>query len=277
MKSGAATPLIGIKRVAMGTVAKALELLDLFTQSRPLIGLSDLARQAELNKATCYRLVTALCDYGLVEQVGTAREYRLGPTVLRLSALRELQVPTRDAAMPIVQGLANATGETAHLSLMMGSVLRPLAHAYATTHATRVMLEDTEYFPFHATASGLATLAFLPQSFQSSVLTGPLPKLTALTETSPATIMAKLETIRAEGLAESQGAYEADVHSIAAPLFDALGHCVGALSVAAMASRMTDALRLEIRLALIRAAADIIASWGGSLPPAIATLWRNAA
>ena len=58
----------------MGTVSKALELLNLFTRQRPLIGVSDLARLAELNKATCYRLVTELCDFGLVEQVGSARE-----------------------------------------------------------------------------------------------------------------------------------------------------------------------------------------------------------
>lgn len=95
----------------MGTVTKALELLNLFTKGRPLIGLSDLARLADLNKATCYRLISELCDFGLVEQIGTAREYRLGPAVLRLSALREAQVPTREAAMPVLQALAQKTGK----------------------------------------------------------------------------------------------------------------------------------------------------------------------
>jgi DNA-binding IclR family transcriptional regulator len=260
----------------MSTVLKALELLDLFTRAQPLIGLSDLARQARLNKATCYRLVTSLCDYGLVEQVGPAREYRLGPAVLRLAALREAQVPTRDAAMPILQNLANATGETAHLSLMMGQALRPLAHAYSATHSTRVMLEDTENFPFHATSSGLATLAFLPESFQRAVLSAPLQRLTRLTETNPDTIFARLETIQTQGWAESRGGYEADVHSIAAPLFDAFGHCIGALSVAAVSTRMTDVQCSLIRPMLIRAATEITALWGGSLPPAIATIWHRA-
>ena len=261
----------------MGTVLKALELLDLFTRAQPLIGLSDLARQAGLNKATCYRLATALCDFGLVEQVGPAREYRLGPAVLRLAALREAQVPTQEAAMPILQTLANATGETAHLSLMMGQHLRPLAHAYSATHSTRVMLEDTESFPFHATSSGLATLAFQPDSVQRLVLSQPLTKLTRLTETDPLAISARLETIRNQGWAESRGGYEADVHSIAAPLFDTFGHCIGALSVAALSSRMSDSQRSVIRPVLIHAAAEITSLWGGSLPPTIAAIWQKAA
>ena len=73
----------------MGTVSKALDLLNLFNRAQPLIGLSDLSRLAGVNKATCYRLMSELQAHGLVEQVGSGREYRLGPAVLRLAALRE--------------------------------------------------------------------------------------------------------------------------------------------------------------------------------------------
>jgi DNA-binding IclR family transcriptional regulator len=73
----------------MSTVAKALDLLSLFTRTHPQAGLSDLARRSGLNKATCHRMLTDLAAAGLVEQVGPARDYRLGPAVLRLAALRE--------------------------------------------------------------------------------------------------------------------------------------------------------------------------------------------
>ena len=79
----------------MSTVAKALQLLDLFSRSRPQIGLSDLAR---LNKTTCFRLVSDLCAMGLVKHTGPGRAYRLGPALLRLAALRE-------AALPVLQAL----------------------------------------------------------------------------------------------------------------------------------------------------------------------------
>ena len=50
----------------MGTVSKALELLDLFTRGRPQIGLSELARLSQVNKATCFRLMSELQNHGLV-------------------------------------------------------------------------------------------------------------------------------------------------------------------------------------------------------------------
>lgn len=262
---------------AMGTVSKALELLDLFSRQRPLIGLSDLARLAELNKATCYRLVTELCDFGLVEQVGTAREYRLGPTVLRLASLREAQVPTREAAMPVLQALAQKTGETAHLSMLMGASLRTLAFAYSSAHVTKVTMEDAETLPFHATSSGLAVLAFQSDDFRESILSQPIPRLTGRTETNPEALRARVAEVRGLGLAESKGAFQAEVHSMAVPLFDALGRCTGALAVASLASRMNESQRRLIRFALTQAGTEITTLWGGTLPADIVTLWRLAA
>ena len=261
----------------MGTVTKALELLDLFTRQRPLIGLSDLARLADLNKATCYRLVTELCDFGLVEQVGSAREYRLGPTVLRLASLREAQVPTREAAMPVLQALAQKTGETAHLSMIMGGALHTLAYAYSAAHVTKVTMEDAQVLPFHATSSGLAVLAFQSEEFRAQVLSQPIAKLTGRTETDPAALRAKVAEVRSLGFSESRGSFQTEVHSMAVPLFDALGRCTGALAVAALASRMTEAQRRLMRFALIEAGTEITNLWGGSLPADIVTLWRLAA
>lgn len=250
----------------MGTVSKALDLLDLFTRLRPQIGLSELARLAGVNKATCYRLMAELQAYGLVEQIGAGREYRLGPAVLRLAALREAQVPTREAAMPLLQRLANATGESVHASQLVAGELRMIAYAYSSAHAMKVMMEDADVLPFHATSSGLAVLAHLPPNARQAILKGSFVRHTPRTETDPAAIKARLETIRATGIAGLDGGYEVDVNSLAVPLFDALGQVSGALAVAVPAARMTDALSQKIRGELVPAGRELTALWGGSQP-----------
>ncbi len=268
----------------MTTVAKALDLLSLFTRAQPQAGLSDLARRAGLNKATCHRLLADLAAAGLVEQVGPAREYRLGPGVLRLAALREAAVPLQAAARPVLDWLADTTGETAHLSVLVAGRLQALAFAYSARHATRVMMSDADALPFHATASGLAVLGALDRVARDAVLAAPLPALTPLTVTDPAALRGIAACVRAEGHAESIGGFEADVHciggfeddvhSLAVPLFGADGACFGALAVAAPAARMHPAAVLP---ALMQAAARITTQLGGQPPADIAARWTAAA
>lgn len=259
----------------MGTVGKALDLLDLFTRQRPQVGLSDLARLSGLNKATCHRLLSEMESRGLVEQVGPAREYRLGPAVLRLAALRETAVPTRDAAMPVLQALARATGETAHLSLREGHKLVTIAFAYAPTHATKVMMEDADILPWHATSSGLAVLAYLPEDDRDVLLSRPLQRLTDATETDPLRLRTRFDEVRDRGLAETTGTFESDAQSVALPLFLHGELPVGALGIAFPANRAKPELLSRIRSELARAAAEIIDLWGGQVPPRVATLWQR--
>ncbi|MCU0902819.1 MAG: IclR family transcriptional regulator [Tabrizicola sp.] len=236
----------------MGTVGKALDLLDLFTRAEPQLGLSQLARASGLNKATCHRLLSELESRGLLEQTGPAREYRLGPALLRLSALREAAVPTREAAMPPLRRLAEATGETAHLSHLVAGRLQTLAFAYASRPGVKVMMEDADILPFHVTASGAAVLAF---GANAETLISAAP--------DPDALRARVTKARAKGYAETLSTFEKDVHSLAVPLYDATGTCSGALAVAAAAPRMTPTLHATITRELTSAAAEITQLWGG--------------
>lgn len=251
----------------MGTVAKALSLLGHFTQDRPEIGLSELTRASGLNKATAHRLLCELQAAGLVEQHGPDRAYRLGPSVLRLAALREAAVPMRAAVREALRALADRCGETAHMSVVQDGQPMTLAHAYSGAHATRVIMEDGETLSFHGTASGLAILAFSPPMAVDAALAPPLVRHTPQTITDAAQIRGLLARIRAEGFSESVAGYEVDVHSHAAPVFGPDGQPMGALAVAAPVSRMDAARGAMIRDAVRAAARDLTERLGGLCPP----------
>lgn len=259
----------------MGTTSKALTLLDYFTRTRPQIGLSELARLSGANKATCYRLMTELVDHGLAEQIAATKEYRIGPAVLRLAALREATVPTREAALPLLQSLAVATGETAHMSHLVAGNLVTLAFAYPATHGMRVMMEDADRLPFHATSSGHAILGWLPDAMVERVLQGPLETPAGLVPVDAADLRDRIARARARGWAATSNTFESDVSSFAVPLFDAQGQVQGALAVAAAAPRLTDATRAAIPRQLIATARDVMALWGGLIPEELSALWRK--
>lgn len=134
------------------TVDKALELLNQFTQARAQIGLSELARLAELDKATVHRMLTVLAKHGFVEQDEQTKLYRLGAGLLRLARSREASFPMSSVIEAELQTLMQLTGETAHASLIAGGSLATVGIVHGNK-TIRVTLEVDQTLPFHATAS----------------------------------------------------------------------------------------------------------------------------
>jgi len=228
----------------MGTISKALDLLNLFASDRAEIGLAEFVRLAGRDKATVHRHLTELAENGFLEQDPDSRAYRLGPAVLRLSALRETLFPMRKLLQPIVLDLSQKIGELAHASLLQSDAMSPLVHADPLLHGVQVHFDIAEMLPLHATSSGLVALAFSSDTFQKKFLSGPLEKHTENTICDPDTLRQKIENIRKYGLCNLAAAFDEEVTSVGAPVFGAGSHIVGALAVAMPSIRATpDALK----------------------------------
>lgn len=251
----------------MGTVRKALSLLSFFAPDRTEVGLSDLTRLSGMNKATVYRLMSELQDSGFVEQGENDRAYRLGPQVLHLAALREASTPILSVSRRILRELSDETGETTHVSLGHEHQVQTLSHAYSPRHATKVTMEDAQTVTYHATSSGLAILAYADPVFVDEVLSRPLTAHTSKTLINPDEIRSKLAEIRETGLSATLGSFELEVHSHAVPIFGPDHKAIGALAVAAPASRMGPEQQETIKAALRRAGAALTHRIGGR-PPA---------
>lgn len=260
----------------MKTADKALTLLDFFTESQPEHGLSDLARLSATDKATTHRLLKSLQKHGFVEQHGTSKKYRLGASLLRLAHIREATAPVTSLVDPVLHKLVEETGETGHASLIAGSSLATIGIC-ASSKSTRVNLEPGLKLPLHATASGIAYLAFSPDDVVDGYLGKVLDRYTAMTEVDPGGIRQLITATRANGYSLIDRGYEDDVVGIAAPTFDPSGFANGAIAVATPSSRMTDDVERINGAAIIRAAIDITRAMGAEPHPTLLEKKRNQA
>jgi len=248
----------------MQTVDKALGLLHYFTLSKPEFGLSELARTAGLDKATTLRCLAALERHGFVEQHPESKKYRLGFSLLQLARIREVSFPVTALIRPIVDHLADLTGETAHASLLSGNDLVNIVIA-EPQRAIRVSLDPSELLPLHASASGNVMLAFADQDKLARIgLSDQLEAYTDNTVTSRDQLEGHLTEIRAKGYAITDQTFEPDVTGTAAPVFDWAGKAVGAVAVAAISSRYTGTAAERIRREVVSAAAEITRQLGGN-------------
>jgi IclR family transcriptional regulator, acetate operon repressor len=251
--------------IVSSTVDKALDLLNQFSQAHAQIGLSELARLAALDKATVHRMLTVLAKHGFVEQDEQTKLYRLGAGLLRLARSREASFPISSVIDAELQALVQQTGETAHASLIAGGSLATVGIVHGTK-AIRVTLEADQSLPFHATASGIACLAFLPGDKMNTIMKRKLASFTSATPTSPDEILAAVSAARNKGFALSDQSYEADVFGIAAPLFSASGYACGAVAVATPAHRMTREVK-QRTIAAVMDAAVLMTRRMGAEPP----------
>lgn len=258
------------------TVAKALSMLDYFSEDEPEIGLSDLSRKTGIDKATVHRMLSAFVDAGIVEQRSDTKLYRLGAGVLRLARVREHAFPVTTVYQAALDRLAAETEETAHASLVSGRALATIA-VRESTRGSRVSLVAGEILPFHSTASGIAVLAFTDPKTRDRVLASQLEAKTRQTVTEASGLRAQIERTETRGYSIGDQTNEDDVFGIAAPVFDHAGLAVGAVAVATPAHRMTDDLRAVIIAGVLREATKVTFETGGRMPAKFANLTKNAA
>jgi IclR family acetate operon transcriptional repressor len=246
----------------MRTVDKALRLLELFSIEAPEHGLSEMARLARLDKATTLRLLAALARNGFVEQHPQTKKYRLGTSLLRLARVREASSPVASVVKPVLERLAAALGETAHAALAADRSLITIGVA-EPQRVMRVHVDPSEPLPLHATASGMALLAYGGDDLLEQVLAGNLNAHTTHTIVTPDRLRRHIADVRKRGYAISVRGFDSDVIGIAAPVFDWSGRAIATIAVASVATRLSEAKRREVAQSVIAAASEVTRAMGG--------------
>ncbi len=240
----------------MGTVSKALGLLDFLSRSDAPLGLTELARLSAFDKATTRRLLLELVANGFVEQDPDSRGYALGPALQMLGRAREGRFPLFRTCQPFVRALAEKTGETVHATEYCAGALVSVC-IELSVRTIRVNLDHGQKLPLHATASGFAFLAASAPAFAENCLKKPLTGFTSKTPSSREALLQVIAETRARGYSISSQTFEDGVHSVGAAICDNAGKPVGAIALAMPVARATAVSTAEYGL-LTRHAADEI-------------------
>jgi IclR family acetate operon transcriptional repressor len=249
----------------MGTVGKALTLLDILSGMDREAGLTEIAQACGYDKATTRRFLVELEKHGFVEQHLESRKYRLGSALLRLARIREERYPFLRTAIPLVRELAELTGETVHLSEFSNGRLATI-HVEESSKAHRVFVKIGTILPFHATASGLAYLAACPAEMIEAELAKPLTAYTDHTVLGSAELRERIAVTQARGYSVNRQGMEAGVISASAAISPPGGRPIGSITVAAPFVRTDDERIREHGLAARATASRISEAFFGADP-----------
>jgi IclR family acetate operon transcriptional repressor len=253
-------------RYTVGSVGRALDILDVIAGSRDGLTLTEISTSIATSKSATYALLQTMVERGHVRELGSGPRYQLGVALLRLADAALTQLPLVELAHPVLTDLSNELEMTTRLAvaddglpLFLDRVDGP---GMVRFHAPVGQRESP-----HVSAAGKAILATLPEQRVRDICAEYGMQIsTRHTLATPEALIADLDRVRERGYATDDEEDADGVFCVATIFVDHRGHCAGAISTTFIKLNVSDERIGEIANA-VRTHADRISALLGAPQP----------
>lgn len=242
-------------RILIGSVLRALRLLDLFERGRPEMTLADFVRRSGYSKSTTYRLLVTLEEAGWLER-GPGGTFRLTMRPFQVGSILVDSLDLRREAGPVMTRVAAEVDQTVFLVVPAGTLAVCLERIDREQGVRLADLYVGGSQPLHLGAGPRALLAFDEDALLPPVLAAGLSRRTEHSIVDPDELRKDLAQIRERGYSISDEDVTPDVAAIGAPVFGSHGRAVAALSIGGLHQRLMPP-RPEHVSCLLQACAEI--------------------
>lgn len=229
------------QRQFVQSMARGFTVLAKVCRSENQLSLSELAKESDLSIGAIQRLTYTLEKIGLLERDRRTKRFRVGPRMIALALSITSNLELKKVAHPFMQALCDEIGEVVGLGAIEGDdvILVEIIH---TQQLLNINMNIGAIIPPHATSTGKAILAFLPESRVDEILSyQDLTKYTSNTITSLRSFKNELEQVKARGYAT---AFDENAHgltTIGAPVRNSDGDVTSAMTIMIPSMKMSKA------------------------------------
>lgn len=219
-------------------VTRALSLMEAFALGESTLSLAEMSRRAGIHKTTALRLARTLAMSQYMVQAEDG-QWRLGPAAGWLGARYQAGFDVNRVVEPALHELVKLTGESASFYVREGEIRSCVARVEGP-QSVRHNVRIGERLPLNRGAPGRVILAFSGAPGEP------------------------YESIRERGYHISLGEREAEVASVAAPVFGLNWRLLGSMCISGPSSRLTKTKLEKHAKPVIRAANQLSYALAGS-------------
>jgi len=241
--------------MVLSSVKRTFQVLDVFTSNQPELSLTEISSKLRSDKSSISRILVTLTSAGFLERNPMNRKYRLGWKLVDLgNRVLSRYNDIRECANPFLEELGQKITEIVHLSILDGNqivYLEKKGVGQTLTVATQIGGRS----PAHSSAMGKVLLSGLSQNELSDILAAsPLIRFTPNTITEIPKLRKHLEEIRNQGFAIDNEESFLGIKCVAAPIKNANGKILAAVSASVPTQRMGRERLKEIRTYVLETA-----------------------
>ena len=201
---------------------------------------------------TVYRLLETLEDLGVLERVDG--DWAIGYELIQLARGADLARILAPRTQHVLDQLVERTGETAMLAVPRERLYIDVISQVDAPNLLGVMPWVGRPVPIHASAAGKIALADLTAPDRASFMSSAtFRRLTPQTIIEPDRFLAELDTVAAQGYAETVDELEQGLSGICAPARNAAGTIAAVVGVYGPTARITGSERASTIRAVIEA------------------------
>lgn len=243
------------------SVNKAFEILDVLTGCPSCASLQMLASKIELTRNKTFRLLSTLCESGLVEHDKPSGNYRIGINSFSLAQKLVRNSNVISLAHPVIAQLAKKHDEDVYMVVIKEDNVLFLDMADCDQQIKAVSLIG-KTFPYFTNAAGRVMKALESTEVIDWLKSGKRGKLRNITD--PESLASELLEIRSNGgVAVETGGLGEGLISVAVVVKDYAGHVIGAITMFGPSFRLArERLEREIIPSLLEGAALVSKRFG---------------
>jgi DNA-binding IclR family transcriptional regulator len=220
------------------SLGRGLSILEQFSQGTRSLGITAIANRVGLPKSTCFGLLHTLQGLGYIQQDRETGQYSLGVKAFELGQAYITGVDLRSLSRPSLEQIVEKYQETVHLAISEGQRAVYIDNVEAS-HAVTVTSRVGKECKLHCTAAGKVLLAYMADEDRDEVISRGLERFTTQTITDPQRLIDHLAQIREEGYAIDHQERNSGLRCVGAPVFNARGQAIAAISISGPNSRVT--------------------------------------
>ena len=230
------------------------------------ITLTELSLRVGMSPSTAHRLLTTLQQHGVTDFDETTQNWMVGVEAFRIGASFARRTQVAEAGREVMRALMTDTGETANMGIAdQGDVV--FISQVETSNPIRAFFRPGTRAHMHASGIGKALMAEFSRADVEKIMQRKgLPAFTPKTLVASERLLADLATIRERRWSLDDEENNLGMRCLAAAIFNEFGEPVAGVSISGPTVRLEDERLAELGPRVRRAAEEITALIGGTVP-----------
>lgn len=249
----------------IGSVIKALNILELFDPQHTELSLAQISKSLEMPKSTLLNFIRTLECEGYLLRNPISRNYQLGIKTMKLGYNMRSMLTIIHYAIPSMEDLCHQTNCNIYLTTHVDGSVFYLEGIYSNRRTVKYSVAG-KTLPMHVTASGKAMLSYMPVEHVKEIINrNPLVAYTKHSITDPDALFREIELCHDRGYAIDNEEETLGIRCLSKAVRSPSGYPVGAISISGSTIYMTDE-RCESFLAPLSEACTGLAGYAAMFP-----------